>query len=275
MRITPSPYSSFVIRHSSFVIRHSSFDIPHSSFHNSTVTKKQPHPLLDLALTVILPSLALEKLSAPERLGPLWALIVALLLPLGFGIWCFVNKRGMNFFSILGLTAVIVTGVLGLWKLNATWFAAKEAMFPLFLGIAFPLSHRWGRPLVNDLLLNPQMINHPALHQALDTPEKHHNFAILLKKASWGMAGTMIFSSAMNFALALYLLGDKTPGSEEYTKAIGRLNWSGSLILMIPLMAVLLALMFWVLRSISRITGLERDDLLNQGTTVRKQVNNG
>jgi hypothetical protein len=239
------------------------------------VTQKQPHPLLDLALTVILPSLALEKLSAPERLGPLWALVVALLLPLGFGIWCFVNKRGMNFFSILGLTAVIVTGVLGLWQLNATWFAAKEAMFPLFLGIAFPLSHRWGKPLVNDLMLNPQMINLPALHQALDTPEKHHSFALVLKKASWGMAGTMVFSSVMNFALALYLLGDKAPGSEEYTKAIGRLNWSGSLILMIPLMAVLLALMFWLLRSISRITGLDRDDLMNQGTTVRKQVNNG
>lgn len=238
------------------------------------MTQKQPHPLLDLALTVILPSIALEKLSAPDRLGPLWALIVALLLPLGFGIWCLMNKRGMNFFSILGLIAVIISGVLGLWKLEAVWIATKEAVFPLFLGIAFPLSHRWGKPLVNDMLLNPQVINHPVLHQALDTPEKHHSFALLLKKASWGMAGTMMFTSAMNFALALYLLGDKVPGSPEYTQAIGRMNWGGSLILMIPLMAVLLALMFWLLRSITRLTGLERDDLMNQGTTVRKQVNN-
>lgn len=239
------------------------------------MTQKQPHPLLDLALTFLLPSYVLEKLSAPERLGPLWALVVALLLPVGYGIWCFIKKNRMNFVSKLGLLAVIVTGILGLWNLNATWFAAKEALFPIFLGIAFPLSHRWGKPLVNDLLLNPQVINMPVLHQALDTPEKHHGFAVLLKRASWGMAGTMLLSSAMNFALALYLLGDKTPGSEEYTKAIGRLNWSGSLILMIPLMAVLLALIFWLLRSITRLTGLERDDLLNHGTTVRRQVNNG
>lgn len=238
------------------------------------MTQKQPHPLLDLALTVILPSIALEKLSAPDRLGPLWALIVALLLPLGFGIWCFMQKRGLNFFSVLGLIAVIITGVLGLWNLNAVWFAAKEAMFPIFLGIAFPLSHRWGKPLINEMLLNPQVINQPALHQALDTPEKHHSFAQLLKKASWGMAGTMVLSSISNFALAIYLLGDKAPGSEEYTKAIGRLNWSGFLVIGIPLMGVTFGLLLWLLRSITRLTGLERDDLMNQGTTVRKQVNN-
>ena len=239
------------------------------------MTQKQPHPLLDLALTFLLPSFVLEKLSAPDRLGPLWALVVALLLPLGFGIWCFIKKHRMNFVSKLGLTAVIVTGILGLWKLPAVWFAAKEALFPIFLGIAFPLSHRWGKPLVNDLLLNPQVINHPVLHQALDTPEKHHQFAALLKKASWGMAGTMLLSSAMNFALALYLLGDKAPGSEEYAKAIGRLNWSSSLIIGIPLTAAFMGVLLWLLRSITALTGLERDDLMNQGTTVRRQVNNG
>lgn len=255
--------------------RCSLLDIPTPSFHIRGVTQKQPHPLLDLALTVILPSIALEKLSAPERLGPLWALVVALLLPLGFGIWCYMNKRGLNFFSILGLVAVIVTGGLGLLKLNATWFAAKEAMFPVFLGLAFPISHRWGKPLVNEMLLNPQVINLPALHQALDTPEKHGAFAAVLRRASWGMAGTMLFSAAANFALALYLLGDKAPGSEEYAKAIGRLNWGGMLVIGLPLMGVLLALLLWLLRSISRITGLERDDLLNEGTTKRTHVNNG
>ena len=64
-------------------------------------------------------------------------------------------------------------------------------------------------------------------------------------------------------------------GSEEYTKAIGRLNWSGFLVIGIPLMGVTFGLLLWLLRSITRLTGLERDDLMNQGTTVRKQVNNG
>jgi hypothetical protein len=37
-------------------------------------------------------------------------------------------------------------------------------------------------------------------------------------------------------------------------------------------MGVTLALLLWLLRSISRLTGLERDDLMNAGTTVRRKV---
>ena len=61
---------------------------------------------------------------------------------------------------------------------------------------------------------------------------------------------------------------------QEYTKAIGRLNWAGFLVIGIPLMGVTLLLLLWLLRSVTRITGLERDDLMNQGTTVRRQVSN-
>ncbi len=238
----------------------------------AATAKNQPHPLLDMALTVILPSIVLESLSKPERLGPAWALGVALLIPLGFGIWCFKNKRGLNFFSIFGLVAIIVTGGLGLLSLNAQWFAAKEALFPIFLGLAFPLSHWFGKPLVTDLLLNPQVINHRTLHKALDTNEKHSAFALLMRNASWGMAGTMFLSAVANYALAVRLIGGKEPGGEEYVKAIGKLNWMGTLVIGIPMVAITFVLLIWLLRRVSQITGLDRDDLLNQGTTVRRQV---
>jgi hypothetical protein len=233
---------------------------------------KQPHPLGDLLLTIILPSLVLEFLSKPERLGPMWALVVALLLPLGFGIYCFAQKRGLNFFSVLGLIAIIVTGGLGLLNLNAVWFAAKEAAFPVFLGLAFPLSHRFGKPLVSELLLNPQVINHTLLQRALNSADKQAQFQRLLGTASLGMAGASLFSAAANSALAIYLIGDKAPASPEYVKAIGTLNWGGFIIIGIPLVAVTFGLLLWLLRRIQQLTGLDRDDLLNPGATVRRQV---
>ncbi len=236
------------------------------------MAQTQPHPLADLLLTLVLPSLALEWLSKPERLGPLWALVVASALPVGFGLWCWWQKRGLNFFSVFGLLAVILTGGLGLLKLNATWFAAKEAVFPIVLGLAFPISHRLGIPLIKELLLNPQVINHNALHRALDTPVKRMAFVSLLGKASWGMLGTTLLSAAANFALALHLLGKTEPGSEAYVQAIGRLNWMGFIVIGIPLVGITVGLLFWLLRRVSALTGLERDDLMNPGRTVRRQV---
>ncbi len=232
----------------------------------------QPHPLADLLLTVILPSIVLESLSKPERLGPAWALGVALLMPLGFGIYCFVKKRGLNVFSILGLVAVIVTGGLGLLNLSSVWFAVKEAAFPMFLGIAFPLSHYWGRPLAKELLLNPQVVNHGSLESALDLKGAWVGFNRLLGRASWMLAGTMLLSAVANALLVMYFLEGKTPGTDAYTQAIGRQNWVGFIVIGVPMVAVTMGLLFWMLGRIQRLTGLDRDDLMTPGTTTRRQV---
>jgi hypothetical protein len=234
--------------------------------------KEQPHPLADLLLTVILPSVVLESLSKPERLGPAWALAVALILPLGFGLYCFVKKRGLNFFSVLGLVAVIVTGGLGLLNLDPIWFALKEAAFPVFLGLAFPLSFYWKKPLVNELLLNPQVINQRLLFGALNSPEKQQRFQSLMGRASWMLAGTMLMSAVANALLVLFYLKGTVPGTEDYTQAIGRQNWVGFIVIGVPMLAVTMALLFWLLRRIQGITGLERDDLMNPGTTVRRKI---
>lgn len=234
--------------------------------------KEQPHPLGDLLLTIILPSVILEFLSKPDRLGPAWALVVALMLPLGFGIYCFIKKRGLNFFSVLGLVAILVTGGLGLLNLSAVWFAVKEAAFPVFLGLAFPLSFAWGKPLVTELLLNPQVINHSLLQESLDTTGKQVAFRQLLKKASWVLLGTMMLSAVANAMLVLYYLEGTVPGTEAYTQAIGRQNWVGFIVIGVPMMGAMMALLFWMLGRLQALTGLERDDLMNPGNTVRRQV---
>ncbi|MES2736349.1 MAG: VC0807 family protein [Verrucomicrobiota bacterium] len=238
----------------------------------SPPNKEQPNPLADLLLTIILPSVILESLSKPDRLGPAWALVVALLLPLGFGIYCFIKKRGLNFFSVLGLVAIIVTGGLGLLNLSAVWFAAKEAAFPIFLGLAFPLSFLWGKPLVSELLLNPQVINHDLLNSRLNSEGQKQSFQNLLRQASWALAGTMLLSAVANAMLVLYYLKGTVPGTEEYTKAIGRQNWVGFIVIGVPMMAATMGLLFWMLGQLKKLTGLERDDLMNPGTTVRSQV---
>jgi len=236
------------------------------------MSKRQPHPLLDLLLTVVLPSAALEYLSANDRLGPFWALVVASLLPLGLGVYCWVTKSGLNLFSVLGLVAVIVTGGLGLLKLPAFWFGIKEIAVPVLIGIAFPLSHRWGKPIISSMLFAPHLINERALRAALDTPEKQASFDKQLFQASLGLGIAMLGSAVINFALAIYLIGNKEPGSEAYVKAIGTLNWGGTIIIGVPLLVAMMVVMVRFLRGIQRLTGLEKEDLLNAGQTVRRQV---
>jgi hypothetical protein len=126
--------------------------------------------------------------------------------------------------------------------------------------------------LIKELLLNPQVINHAALNRALDTEAKRDAFDRLLKRASWGMLATTFLSALANYTLAMHLLGGKEPGSEPYVQAIGKLNWMGFIVIGIPLLGITLALLIWLLKRLSALTGLERDDLMHPGQTVRRQV---
>ena len=51
-------------------------------------------------------------------LGPKWGLIVALVFPLGYGVYDFVRRRKTNFISVLGFVSVLLSGGLGLMKLG-------------------------------------------------------------------------------------------------------------------------------------------------------------
>ena len=238
----------------------------------TTAPPKQPNALLDLALTVVAPSFVLDYLSPPGRLGPFYALVVSMIFPVAFGAWCWWKKHAWNVFSILGLITVLLSGGLGLLKLDAFWFSIKESAMPLALGAAFPLSHIWGRPLIRDLILQPHLINLRALEAALNTPERRSAFERSVWHASWGIGLGMIGSSVANFFLALYLLGGKDPGGEAFVKGIGTLNWASMIVIGVPMMGVMLLVFLALVKSLLRITGLERADLMNPGRTVRRQV---
>lgn len=231
-----------------------------------------PNPLIEVVLTIALPSLTLDQLSKPGSVGPFGALLISLIFPLGFGLWCWWRRMGWNFFSVLGLVTILLSGGLGLLKLDAFWFAVKESAVPVMLAVAFPLSHRWGRPLLNSLLLQPRLLNLKVLNRALDDNEKRRRFQHALLRASFGMGMGLLGSAAANFFLALYLLRGKEPGGEAFVRGIGTLTWAGFLVIGVPLMGVML-LVFWsLLRSMESITGLDRNDLLNPGKTVRRQI---
>ncbi len=223
-----------------------------------------PNPIAELILTIALPSLVLDQLSAPESLGPFWALVLSLCFPVVFGGWCLWTKKGWNVFSILGFVTILLSGGLGLLKLDAFWFAVKESAMPVMLGLAFPLTHRFGTPLINALVMQPHILNMRSLNESLAADQaKRGAFGTVLFHASCGMGLGMVGSAVANFFLALWLLGGREPGSEAFVKGIAKLNWVSLAVIGIPMTLVMLAVFIWLIRQIQHITGLQRHELLH------------
>jgi hypothetical protein len=88
------------------------------------------NPLINLLFNIVLPALILSKLSSETRLGPFWGFIVALSIPLLYGIYDFAKRSKTNLISVLGFISILLTGGLGLLKVDGFWFAVKEAAIP-------------------------------------------------------------------------------------------------------------------------------------------------
>ena len=217
---------------------------------------------INLLCNAVFPAVILTTLSKEHRLGPMWALVLAISLPLGYGIYDLVTRKKWNIFSVLGVVSTALTGGLGLFKLSSFWFAVKEAAVPLVLGAALPISQRAGQPLVKAIVCNDQILNMPKVEAALAEANAHTAFDRLLSQVGWIIAGSFVLSSVLNFILALWIL--KSPsGTPEFSEQLGRLTALSYPVITLPCMVVMFFGMWKLLTGLERLTGLKGDELFH------------
>ena len=129
-----------------------------TSSQGKTIPAHKPRPMIDLLVSIVIPSVILMKFSEAEALGATNALIIALAFPLGWGLFELIKYRKFNFIALLGLVSVLLTGGIGLLELDAKWLAIKEAAIPGIIGLAVLISAYTPYPLIRTLLYNPQVI---------------------------------------------------------------------------------------------------------------------
>ena len=227
-------------------------------------TQSKPNPLLEIGITVLVPAFILMKLSSPERLGPIGALLLALAFPLTWGLWHGVRHRKLNWFSVLGVVSTLLTGGIGLLKLDAQWLAVKEAAVPGLIGLVVLGSNFTKSPLIRVLVFNAQLFDVEKVNHALAARHNTVPFELRLRAGTFLLAGTFFFSSAANYFLARYLVS-ATAGTEAFNEQLGRLTLLSYPVIAIPSMLMMMGLMFWLARGAKQLTGMDLGDMLRTG----------
>lgn len=229
---------------------------------NSNSTK--PNPLMEIAVTIVLPSVVMMNLSGKERLGPVGALFLGLAFPLGWGIWEAWRKRKLNWLAVLGVVSILLTGGIGLLELDAKWFAVKEAAVPTVIGLAILGSIWTRRPLIHLLVYNETVFNVERVNEGLASNGTGPVFEQLLRKATVLLSGTFFFSAIANYVLSLWVV--KSPaGSETFNQELGRLTLLSYPAIVIPSMLMMMGLFFWLAKRAKALTGLNLGEMLQSG----------
>lgn len=239
----------------------------------NTAAKKNNNrdALWNMLFSIILPVVVLNKLS--DKLGPngpLIALIIALSMPIGFSIYEFRKTKKLNPISVLGFVNVLATGGLALFKLEGIWFAVKEGLFPLIIGIAVYLSSQWKNPLIKALLFNEQIFDVDKIQKQLDERATQKDFDQHLRKSTKYFAYTFFLSAILNFVLAMYIFKDipvDLPDLERSTilnEQIADMTWKSYFVIVIPSMLCMFVLLNYLIKGINRYTGLGFQDVIHQ-----------
>ena len=238
---------------------------------SAPTSEKQENILLNLICNVALPSFILIKFSAPGKvllwqspgLGPVWALVVALAFPVGYGAYDLVVRRKWNFFSVIGFVSTLLTGGLGLFEVAAIWIAVKEAAVPLIFGVVVVGSLWTSTPLVRTLLYSDKILDTAKVAAVLAARGAQAAFDRLLVRATWLLASSFFLSAVTNFVLAQVVL-KSPPDSPAFKAEMGRmlaLSWPVNVL---PSLVVTLFALWYLLAGIKRLTGLALDDVFRQ-----------
>jgi len=225
--------------------------------------EKKPSPLIEILVNVVIPSLILMKLSSPEKLGTVNALVLALAFPLLYGGYDLIRNRKMNYIALLGLVSVLLTGGIGLFKLDVRWLAIKEASIPTLIGIAVIVTGFTRSPLVKKLIFNPLVMATERVESALNSRNNYAIFDQKLRFANHCLAGTFVFSAIMNYVLAKMIVTSET-GTVAFNEELGRMTFLSYPIIAIPSMIMLFGIMFYVIRAIKKLTDLSLEDIFDK-----------
>ena len=232
---------------------------------------------LNLIIDIVLPVLILNKLSSKlGEQGPLIALLLAISLPLGHGLWDFIKTRKMNWISVLGLLNVLLTGGFALLKLEGFWFAVKEASFPALIGSFVFFSSFSRKPLFSFLLNQPGIFALDKIQYQLSQNNVESEYDQLVKRCTLLFSGTFFLSALLNFLLAMHIF-KKIPGhlsdlekADLLNSQIADMTWMGYIIIALPLMIITTSLFYYCLRSMSKMTGLTLNELMNSPTGTQE-----
>lgn len=225
------------------------------------MASSRSHPMVDVLVSVLIPSLILMKFSDQQSLGPLVALLIALSLPLGWGLIELIRYRKFNFIALLGLISVLLTGGIGLLQLDVEWLAVKEAAIPAIIGLAVLISTYTPFPLIKTLLFSKKIMRVDKINKTLDEQGTRAEFESRLLLATYCLSGTFFFSAVMNYVLAKWIVISPA-GSAAFNEELGRLTLLSYPMIAIPSMLMMMGILYYLWRSIMRMTGLSLQQIL-------------
>ncbi len=220
-------------------------------------------PMIDLLVSIIIPTVILIKFSGDEFLGATLSLIIALMFPLFWVLFERIKNKNNNFVALLGIISILLTGGIGLLELDTQLLAIKEAAIPGIIGLAVIISTYTPYPLIRTLIYNPRIMNTEEIKQKLEESKNTKEFERSLLKATYFLSATFLFSAVVNYFLTTFIVTSPA-GTVAFNEELGRLTLLSYFVIAIPIMFMIFGISYYLIHKINKMTGLKYNQIFKQ-----------
>lgn len=223
--------------------------------------------MVSLLINILVPTVIMTRFAGDDKLGAINALLIALAFPFAYGVFEMLKNHKVGWIPVLGLVSIAISGGIGLLQLPASWVAVKEAMIPAILALVILASAWIGKPLARVFL--DAVIDKDKIYPILEEQNKMDDYERRTGVATWMLAGTFILSAVLNFILARIVVTAEG-GTQLYTEQIGRMTALSFPVITIPVFIALTASILYIMSTLSKLTGLEMDEVLRDQRKKKK-----
>jgi len=225
--------------------------------------------ILNLAFNLVLPVYLLKKLTGYfGDNGPLIALIAALSLPVGYGLYDYYSKSERNWISLLGIFNILFTGGFALLGLTRNWYIVKETLLPSVIGFAVLISAYTKRPLVDLMLYNKNVLNIDLIENHLRDKNELSKLHSLLRTSTYLLSSSFFLSALLNFLLAnnlftkIHYFWNSVERASIRNLEIAEMTKLGYLIIALPCMVFMIFILWHLISGLKKITGMTLQELM-------------
>jgi len=222
---------------------------------------KRENLLFNLIFNIVVPVTILAKFTGENYLGPTYGLIIALAFPTLYFIYDLITRKKANIISIIGFVSVFLTGIFGVFKLPTEWIPFKYGAMPLVIAIAVLVSLKTSYPLVRKLLYNDEIIDTDRIAQLLEEKNNTKQFDKTLVNATYMLTASFLLSAVLNFILARMLVVSPS-GTTEFNEEVSRMILIHYPVIVLPCTIIMVVALFYLLRSVKKLTGIEKTEEL-------------
>jgi intracellular septation protein A len=223
----------------------------------------------NLLVNIAIPIAILLTLSSEDRLGPIPALLLAVAVPVVFGVRSLFRTRKIQPATIFGILSVMLTGLIGVLELDSRYFAIKEGGVPIVFSLMV-LASNWTRsPIVK--LLADQVVVKSRVEAALTQRDAHAAYRTHLKHAGVFWACILITSGIIKFSLASWIVTSPS-GTVAFNQELAKLEAIHIPTSMTFTMILMIVLCAFIIRGIGKITGLSYRESFRGGKRVASMM---